>query len=93
MNDPNGLVQQLLDTIRQRVETKVLTRLDGPGGAAKGLGTLLDEVFAEERAELEARAAQARANGETVQAEMYLLMCSDLLPQAVESLRGRLHRA
>ena len=51
---------------------------------------MIDDVYAGELSELDERAAAAEAEGEKVQAEMYRLMRSDLLPQAVAALRGRL---
>ena len=90
MNDPNGLVRQLLETVQKRMETKVLALLGDADGAAKGVAALIDDVYAGELSELDERAAAAEAEGEKVQAEMYRLMRSDLLPQAVAALRGRL---
>lgn len=93
MNGPNdGLVQQLLDTVQKRIEDKVLARLDAKGGASRAIRAVLDEVIAEERNDLAARAERARAGGEDVQAEMYQAIRSDVLPLAADALRRRLQR-
>lgn len=91
MNDPGGLVDQLLETVQQRMEGKVLARLRTPEGANRSIPALIDDIAAEESSELAARAKDASANGEDVQAEMYRLMQSELLPHAVKNLRARLH--
>jgi chromosome condensin MukBEF complex kleisin-like MukF subunit len=92
MPPPEDLVQQLLDTIQQRLESKVLAQLNGAGGNASGIGALIDAVCTQELAELNTRAAQAEAAGDQVQAEMYRLIGTDVLPQAAAALRERLNR-
>jgi hypothetical protein len=92
MANSSGLVQELLETVQRRMETKVLERLNGAEAAGGGVAELIDAVYAEEQSELVSRAAAAEAGGEGVQAEMYRLMRSDLLPQAVAILRGRLRQ-
>lgn len=89
-----NLVQQLLETVQRRLEAKILERLNGAGGGGNGqLVSLIDEIYAEEQVELSDRASAAEQRGETVQAEMYRLIRSDLLPQAASTLRRRLRDA
>lgn len=92
MNDAGDLVHQLLDSVQQRMETKVLERLRASSDATRGIATLIDEVCAEETLELKALAEKAKTEGQEVQAQMYRLMESDLLPQAAANLRDRLRQ-
>lgn len=87
----SDLVGQLLETMQRRVEAKVLRRLGDTGAAGAGVAALIDDVCAEERADLATRASDAEESGEKVQAEMYRLISSDLLPQVAATLRSRLH--
>lgn len=93
MEERSDLVGTLLVEIQQRMESKVLERLnDSKTGASLSVGNLLEDAYLEERESLKQLEAHATSDGDEIQAEICRQISSVLLPRAVETLRSRLRQ-